>query len=207
MSAMRRVRRSRRNRSVRWIVAAVILCSGAGCVAPALVASTDCSRWLAEYKQGILQRKAARRLRVAKYQLTNLVHKPAPAHPRPLRHRMGPLESLRRFQIDCGDLAPPETPLQDAVIPPAPVEPHLTFVSLVETPPDLPPPSQPMLSTVPPLADVPPVPVQNTPFGVSGIVPAATPEPGSWLLVLTGAGAAAEVIRRRKRAPGPPLSA
>ena len=199
MSGMRRVRRSRRNRSVRWIVVAVILCSGASCLAPALVASTDCSRWLAEYRQGILQRRAARRLRATKYRLVTLVHKPAPPHAHPLRHRMGPLESLRRFQIDCGDLAPPESPLEEAIVPPQPVPPAVTFVSLLEAPPDLPPPSQPALSVVPPLADVPAIPVETPPILAATIVPSATPEPGSWILVLTGAGAVAELVRRRRR--------
>ena len=48
--------KTRRKNSVRWIVLAIVLCSGASCLAPVLYASTDCSRWLAEYKQGILQR-------------------------------------------------------------------------------------------------------------------------------------------------------
>src|SRR5579875_4110854 len=106
-----RIRRNRssRKKTVRWVAAAVVLCSTMSCVAPVLYAS-DCSRWVAEYKQGILQRRAARRLRAAKYRLTALVGPQHPVHHYPMRKPMGPLEALRRFQIDCGDLETPELP-------------------------------------------------------------------------------------------------
>ena len=199
MPGTRRSQRSRRKKSARWIVLAIVLCSGMSCVAPVLYGSTDCSRWLAEYKQGILQRRATRRLRQAKYRLTALVHKPEPVHRYPTRHRLSPLESLHRFQIDCGDLEEtPAPPTSAAVIPPLPVEPRLALVSFPELPPELPPPSEPVLTVaeVPPLIDVPttPVEVANLPS------PTVTPEPGSLLLVLTGASAAAlELARRRSR--------
>ena len=189
-----RRRRSRRTKSARWIVFAIILCSGMSCLAPVLYASTDCSRWLAEYKQGILQRRAAHRLRAAKYRLVTMVHKPAPVHPHPMQHRLSPLESLRRFQIDCGDLEQPPPPLSAAVVPPAPLEPRLVPLSFpTEAPPELPAPTEPVLTAeVPPLIDVPVTPVvQNIP------APGTIPEPGSFVLVLSGAGLAAEMIRRQ----------
>ena len=188
-----RVHRSRRTKSVRWMVFAIILCSGMSCLAPVLYASTDCSRWLAEYKQGILQRRAERRLQAARYRLVTMVHKPAAPHSHPLRHRMGPLESLRRFQIDCGDLEQPK-PSDRPAVPLLPLDPKLTFMSLAETPPDLPPPAQADVTPMPPLNSVP---VQ---LSETLVTPGPVPEPGSFLLVLTGAVATAELVRRRGRA-------
>ena len=201
MEAGQLKRRSRRKKSARWIVASIVVCSGMSCIAPVMYASTDCSRWLAEYKQGIMQRKAARRLRSAKLRLTTLVHKPAPPHVLPARHRMSPLESLRRFQIDCGDLEEPATPLDAAVLPPAtPLPPGPTFemVDFGGPVPDLPPPTTPLVAeaTVPPLLNVPLSPVVGVPL--PPFAPAVTPEPGTFLLVLTGAGAFLYFSRRRQ---------
>ena len=195
MTGTRRIHKSRRTKSARWIVLAIVLCSGMSCLAPVLYASTDCSRWLAEYKQGILQRRATRRLLAAKYRLTALVHKPAPVHHYPTRHRLSPLESLHRFQIDCGDLEEtPAPPMNAAVIPPLPVEPTLALVSFPEAPPELPPPSQPVLmADVPPLINIPITPVTNLPS------PTVTPEPESFVLVLSGAVFAVELVRRRSK--------
>ena len=197
MEARRHQRRSHRGKSVRWIAASIVLCSGMSCIAPVLYASTDCSRWLAEYKQGIMQRKAAKRLRAAKFRLTAMVHKPAPVHVLPTRHRMSPLESLRRFQIDCGDLdVPPPTPLNAAVVPPfppLPVEPRFSLVSFGDTVPALPPPGDALVaeSTVPPLINVPTTPILDLP------APTLTPEPDTFLLVLTGVGAFVYAARRK----------
>ena len=198
MAAGQRTRRSRRTKSARWIVASIVVFSGMSCIAPVLYASTDCSRWLAEYKQGILQRKAARRLRSAKLRLTAIVHPPSPPHVLPARHRMSPLESLRRFQIDCGDLEEPDTPLNAAVLPPAgPVlpEPRFAMIDFGEPVPDLPPPSTPLVAeaTVPPLLEVPVTPVIG-----AALPPTVTPEPGTFLLVLTGAGAFVYFVRRKR---------
>ena len=196
MPGTRRSHRSRRTRSVRWIVFAIILCSGMSCLAPVLYASTDCSRWLAEYKQGILQRRAAHHLRAAKYRLITMLHKPAPVHPHPMQHRLSPLESLRRFQIDCGDLDQPAPPLSAAVVPPAPLEPRLVPLAFPEAPPELPPPGEPVLTAsadIPPLINTPITPVENLPS------PGEVPEPGSFVLVFTGAGVAVEMIRRQSR--------
>lgn len=187
----RRSYRARKKKTVRWIVFAIILCSGMSCLAPVLYASTDCSRWLAEYKQGILQRRAARRLLAAKYRIVRLVHRPAPVHKHPMKHRMGPLESLRRFQVDCGDADAPIVPSETALIAPPPIEPKPAFVSFNEAPPELPPPGQPVVSEVPPLALVPLTPI--TPPSP----PSEVPEPSTLLLVLTGAGSALLVTRRR----------
>ena len=198
MEAGRRERRPRRGKSIRWIAASVVLCSGMSCIAPVLYASTDCSRWLAEYKQGMMQRKAAKRLRAAKFRLTAMVQKPAPVHTFPTRHRMSPLESLRRFQIDCGDLdAPPPTPLNAAVIPPfppLPVDPKFSLINFGDTVPELPPPGDALVaeSSVPPLINVPTTPILDLPEPI-----VVTPEPDSLLLVLTGVGAFSYAVRRK----------
>ena len=202
MPGARQSFRSRRKNTFRWIVFAIILCSAMSCVAPVLYATTDCSRWLAEYKQGILQRRAARRLRAARYRLTTMIRRPGPVHPHPMLRRMSPLESLRRFQIDCGEIVPPEVPPNPPVIawPVLPVEPTLAFVDFGEVPPQFPPPSTPEIVVppdVPPLINVPTTPVETAVAvpPVTGI----TPEPSSLLLVLTGAAGLAEVTRRKNR--------
>lgn len=188
-------RRSSRKRTTRWIVAAVILCSAMSCVAPVLYAS-DCSRWVAEYKQGILQRRAARRLLAAKYRLTALVHPARPIHHHPSRRPMGPLEALRRFQIDCGDLGEgsPRLPLTPLVAPP------LAVAFPLEPVPDLPLPTPAEVAenvpvAVPPLAEVPTtsIPSENVPSA------SPVPEPGSALLVLSGFIGFALVTRRQER--------
>ena len=191
MPGTHRSHRSSRAKSARWIVLAIVLCSGMSCLAPVLYASTDCSRWLAEYKQGILQRRATRRLRLAKYRLTAMVHKPAPAHRYPTRRRLSPLESLHRFQIDCGDLTDtPAPPTNEAVIPPLPLE--------------LPPPGQPLLTPeVPSLVNVPTSPVEDLPAPLVSLPgTSVTPEPASFVFVLTGV-AALEFLRRRSKLAKP----
>ncbi len=211
MQGPRRIRRSRRTKTVRWMVLATVLCSAMSCIAPVLYATTDCSRWLAEYKQGILQRRAARRLRFARYRLTAMVHRPVVVHPHPLQHRMSPLESLRRFQIDCGPdiaeappVAPPMAPPTNApVLPPAPLVPEVALVDFGTLPPDLPPPTPPDVGEippyVPPLINVPIAPVLTalTPIPPP-LPPAVTPEPGSFVLVLTGGTVLADMARRKR---------
>ena len=180
MPARGQRRRSSRSKTTRWIVAAIVIFSAMSCIAPVLYAS-DCSRWMAEYKQGILQRRAARRLRAAKYRLTAVIRPHPPVHHHPLRRPMGPLEALRRFQIDCGDLDLPEAPPRLPLLPflPKPV----TVEFPVEPPPTLPLPAlTEVAQEVPPLAEVP-----TTTTPIEAVPPASpVPEPGSLFLVLTG---------------------
>ena len=186
-------KRSSSRKTVRWVVAGLALCSAMSCVAPVLYAS-DCSRWIAEYKQGILQRRAARRLRAAKYRLTVLVGPQQPVHHYPMRKPMGPLEALRRFQIDCGDLDNPE---QAAQLPNLPLLPKPLLVEFPEAPPpDLPVPALAQVAeAVPPLAEVP---VVTTPTEYVS-TPSPVPEPSSLLLVFTGGSLALLGVRPLRR--------
>ena len=201
MPGARQSFRSRRKNTYRWIVFAIVLSSAMSCVAPVLYATTDCSRWLAEYKQGILQRRAARRLRLARYRLTTMIRRTPPVHPHPMMHRMSPLESLRRFQIDCGEIESPLPPTPNPPVihwPELPVEPTIAYVDFGEFPPEMPPPTTPEIVVppeIPPLVNVPTTPIEiATPPGT-----AVTPEPGTFFFVLTGAAALAELARRKKR--------
>jgi hypothetical protein len=140
-----------------------------------------------------------------------MVHRPVVVHPHPLQHRMSPLESLRRFQIDCGpeipEAPPVAPPTNPPVLPPVPLEPTIAMVDFGTLPPDLPPPTTPDVglvpATVPPLLNVPTTPVEIalTPIPPA-LPPAATPEPGSFVLVLTGAAMLAEAARRTRRTKG-----
>lgn len=177
---------SRRAKATRALIFATLLISAASCLAPGLYASTDCDRWIKEYRQGLLQARAARRLRLAKARLLTVVHR-APATPprKHIHHRMGPLEALRRFQVDCGALDEPE---------PAPLVVSFPFLP-VET---LPLEETTIAEVATPVLVQPPVPNLLAPVQTAVVsVPAAIPEPASLLLVLTGIGAGVYVYRRR----------
>lgn len=194
MSERRPKRRLRRKRTTRWLVAAVVLCSAMSCIAPVLYAS-DCSRWVAEYKQGILQRRAARRLAAAKFRLTALIRPTAPLHHPSHRRPMGPLEALHRFQIDCGDFATPELAPKLASLPV--IAPPLAVEFPAIAPPDLPTPAFTQVAeAVPPLQNVP---VTSTPLDSVPVV-GAVPEPTSLLLVASGLAVGAAAVRRRRLA-------
>ncbi len=187
MPKRHRTKGSSRRKTMRTVVTAIALCSAMSCVAPVLYAS-DCSRWVAEYKQGILQRRAAKRLRAAKFRLTAMIRPPQPAVHHPMRRPMGPLEALRRFQIDCGDVETADLPPQLPDMPVLPVPLTVEFPAV--PPPDLPvPPITEVAELIPPVPPLGEVPVTTTPFE-SVPVPAPIPEPSSWALVLTGFGAA-----------------
>lgn len=190
MPSAARNKRPSRKKTVRWVVAAAVLCSAITSVAPVLYAS-DCSRWVAEYKQGILQRRAARRLRAAKYRLLTVASPQHPVHHYPARRPMGPLEALRRFQIDCGDLESPELAPKLPALPVAAIPAPVEFPSA--PPPELPLPAiTEVAEAVPPLAEIP---TTTTPVEYVS-APGPVPEPGSLWLVMTGACLALCGIRR-----------
>ena len=177
---------SRRAKATRALIFVTLMICAASCLAPGLYASTDCDRWIKEYHQGLLQARAARRLRLAKARLLVAVHRTPPVAPhRHLHHQMGPLEALRRFQVDCGALDEPEPALIALSFPFLPVEmPPLETTTIAElTTPALVEPSVPNVLT----------PVEN----VAVVTPGEVPEPGSLLLVLTGSGVGVILYRRR----------
>lgn len=181
---------TRRAKATRALIFAVLVISAATCVAPGLYAATDCDRWIKEYRQGLLQARAARRLRLAKTQLLVAVRRPRPAGAHhPLKHRMGPLESLRRFQVDCGELDTVEPLPMLVELPFIPLEmPPLTTTTIAEL-------------TIPTFV-TPEVPnVVSPPQEVALVTPATIPEPASLVLVVTGAAMAAGQWRRRRQ-PG-----
>ncbi len=187
MPKRRSRRESSRKKTMRTVVAAVALCSAMSCVAPVLYAS-DCSRWVAEYKQGILQRRAAKRLGAARLRLTAMIRPPQPAVHHPMRRPMGPLEALRRFQVDCGDLETPELAPQMPSVPILPAPLNVEFP--LAPPPDLPaPPLTEVAELTPPVPPLVDVPITTTPFESVPVV-SPIPEPSSWALLLTGVGAA-----------------
>ena len=79
-------------------------------------ASTECERWIAEYRNALAHSPAVKRVNAAQHRLHHYIHrkiatltKPKPKKPRvlPVRHR-GPRmtreEMLRKFELACGDL-------------------------------------------------------------------------------------------------------
>ena len=95
------------------LLLAVIFASASG-----VSASTDCERWLANYKQSLAQKPAAQRLFAAKrrarayarrkvQRLTVAVHHVARPHPTrisSMRARLTPEQMRHRFDVLCGDL-------------------------------------------------------------------------------------------------------
>lgn len=227
----------------------MLLFSSFSCFAPQIYASADCDRWLAEYKQGLLQKRVERRIAAARHRLqlaaqhrlSNVVFHPhLPTHPHVHRASLpknaGPLARLKRFALECGDLIPSSPSKVDVatipttgLLPPAPPEEVLTLLSLSQPPTTIIPPvvpgtQPPMLSTLPPpsAGTFPPPSVGIFPptgpgvFPPTGpgvfpptlpstppVVPSPVPEPSSFVLVLTGACAAAIVWRRRTKAESP----
>lgn len=83
----------------------------AATAATGVSASTDCQRWLKEYKESIAKANAARRLLRAKHRLQHLVKpkmvrvaKPQTTKPHPMHPRLSRAEMLRRFEVECGEL-------------------------------------------------------------------------------------------------------
>ena len=189
-------------RRTRQFLLALLLLTALFGSAPVIHAAipNDCDRWIAEYKHFLLEKAALRKLNAARHRaqlkLTGIVHHPHPhlqrvSAPRP--HRIGPLEALRRFQLQC-DIGPPapqptySTPVS-SLLPPRP-----------NTPTDL------VFDTEVPVFDIPAQPTPTTPGGESpatpiyfggspgappvGVLPPSTPspvpEPATWIYVLTG---------------------
>jgi len=116
---------------MRRVVFALVLLLVSASAATGVHASTDCERWLKEYKEALAHSPTVQRAKVASHRLHHYVHrklaayhrpKPAPRpHALPVRHHHRPMtkeEMLRRFELACGDL-PEDLPVT-ATLPPTP---------------------------------------------------------------------------------------
>ncbi|MBS1815527.1 MAG: PEP-CTERM sorting domain-containing protein [Acidobacteria bacterium] len=184
-----------------FISALLLTVSGAG--VKAVSASTDCDKWLREYKQQLAELQPVRKVLAVRHRNKKVVPKPKIARvSSPVHHirtpKLSPQEMLRRFHILCGDLPPenelalvPETPLQ-MIVPQTLEAPASNTLRPVSSVPPVNERGQVQTpSTVtPPIGFVPGVPGQP---GVPGIpiipttpVVPAVPEPSSIALLLTG---------------------
>jgi hypothetical protein len=118
-------------------------------------ASTDCDRWLQQYKEQLANYTPVRHVR---RHIHHLLHRTAPRPrllnayiPIPRRYlkpKLSPQEMLRRFHILCGDLPPEEESFTPAllVLPPSP-PPAFAELTSAEVPPS--PTSPPIANTTP----------------------------------------------------------
>ncbi len=193
-----------------------------------LAASPDCARWIRDYQQGLAKRAAlakkhvvhaAKGLHVPRPRMVNAsapVHRLRPA-------KLSPQEMLKRFRVLCGDDLPNEpmdvsfvpASLDALLIPPANFNDYGTPLTDLGSPVSFSPTpagdngtgtSQPVTGATTntpglPVVSTPVVPIIPTP--VTPIVPVNTvspvPEPGSFVLLLTGALGAIPLVRRRLR--------
>ena len=203
-------------RLVYFLLLVVIVGTSARCVN----ASTDCERWFAAYHNELMhtqqmQRVAAAKRRAKLYAQRKLAGYIKPAvkpGPKPVHHPMPRRQALNHFDLACGVL--PETSQDQPLIAeetPAEFSPEIPAdeVGLLPgfdgpgslLPEDSPPP--PSFSEAPPAGGGHPIaspPGGYTPPGtpttpVTPVTP--VPEPGSFVLLLTGCAGAAGAIRRR----------
>lgn len=175
-----------------------------------VAASTDCDRWLQQYKEQLANSAPVKHVR---HHIRHLLHRTKP-RPRlatayiPIPHRylrpkLSPQEMLRRFHILCGDLPPDEvsftpallvlppfsppafTELTSSEVPSSPATPPVAAETPVENSPGT-GPTGPVLPTGPYIPSAPILP--TTPVGTTPVTPVVppVPEPASFILLLTG---------------------
>ena len=196
------------------------------------LASTDCERWLAEYKKELahkasVQRALNARQRARSYARKKVAHLIAPAGT-PIPHvirasstrpHLTPAQMLKRFDLLCGDLpVEPTNQVLDGRMAPDEFISEVSMGGPVET--ESPSADEGLIATedqppyVPPAAGTTPASGQPL-WPVYGPIPTgggflppsppppspipAVPEPGSIVLLLTGAAGGAGSIWRRHR--------
>ena len=85
-------------------------------------ASTDCQKWLADYKKALADKTSTQKLLAAKHRARAYAHRklvqlttPATPHPAPtrissVRPRLTPAQMLKKFDVLCGELPVDPTP-------------------------------------------------------------------------------------------------
>jgi hypothetical protein len=176
-----------------------------------VAASTECDRWLQQYKEQLANytpvKHVRRRIHRFLHPRPRVVSTSIPV-PHLVRPKLSPAEMLRRFHILCGDLPPEEIPFKPALLVGPPFPPPFTELTSSEVPPNI---------LVPPVAAVTPVETASNspgpgttptspitpPFvptgpGIGGVAAPPTgpgqstpvippvPEPASLVLLLTG---------------------
>ena len=104
-------------RRILFALVVLLVCVSAATGVRVAHASTECERWITEYRNVLAHSPAVKRARAAGHRLHHYIHrkiaaltkpKPAPKpHVLPVRHhhpKMTREEMLRRFELACGDL-------------------------------------------------------------------------------------------------------
>lgn len=185
-----------------------------------IVASTDCDRWIAQYRDQLAHSVPVHHLIQAKHRLA-AYWRPKPrllhtAHTGSSAHPLSPLEALNRFHVLCGDLPTdtdvallPPVELTDMVpgVDPTPSGPGDSLIAMLAPPQEagLPPadlrPTTPAGGIPTPLVGAPGAPIFGAPGGpivpIAPPSPSPVPEPSPALLIATGLIAIPFIRRRR----------
>jgi hypothetical protein len=192
-----------------------------GTSATCVRASTDCERWFAAYRSELLHTQQAQRLAAAKrraklYAQRKLAGyvKPKPKVVRPRGPRMSRPATLHHFDLACGVLpeSSADQPMiaeeEPAAFGPEVPEDEVGLLPGFDGPGTILPedtPTPPSFAATPPVSGGPSVynPPYTTPGGggTTPVVPITpVPEPGGYVLMLTGLTGAASIVRRRWKA-------
>ncbi|WP_260703028.1 PEP-CTERM sorting domain-containing protein [Edaphobacter flagellatus] len=196
-----------------------------------LHASTECERWIAEYRNALENSPTVQKANAARHRLHHYVHRKVVAlttsKPKPkarvlparfMRPKMTREEALHKMELACGEIG-----LDDPVLGNLPADPAPAFIADRGAEDETPglgalPARNSLVSqnnpTSYPVSGIPSLP--TGPGGGGSVVPpgnpgngggppppppppppAVTPEPGSFVLLATGALGAAGMLRRR----------
>jgi hypothetical protein len=119
------------------IALVVVLVCASAATGVRVHASTECERWVTEYRNALAHSPTVKRAKAASHRIHHYIHrkiaaltkpKPAPKpHTMPVRHRAPKMtreEMLRKFELACGDL-PEDSPAEGNL----PQDPMPTFVA------------------------------------------------------------------------------